>query len=309
MALPKISVLIAVNDHPALDDVLDALSKQTVCKSEFEIIIAPTKFASHDVIAEIEPLARKLAMDNVVIVDRTESGRASANNSCLKNSRASTIVFLADDMVPAPEFLAQHIKFHQDNAALTAIGIGPAVFLPELRSDPFLRWMDDSGSLFGISFTKAPVNLPEEFFYVANASIKRDLVDIVGFFDERFPTDAWEDFDYGIRLNRYGAHSHFLDKAVCYHEHLVELEERRDALKRAGQAALLIERLHPGCHNWRQKAFGSDWSDKFDELISWLKYRVNNTNENRECYYKTTMNLAFTRGYRNERSRVLRKFG
>lgn len=86
-------------------------------------------------------------------------------------------------MVIPPRSLVEglsRLRFHEANPELHSVGIGGGVCPAELRKNAFRRWLEDSGEQFGVSFTTGVEHFPGNFFYVANSSVKRELLGRAG---------------------------------------------------------------------------------------------------------------------------------
>jgi GT2 family glycosyltransferase len=180
------------------------------------------------------------------------TGRAIANNLAATHATGELLIFLADDFEPSPGLVAAHAAYHRMNPDIDAAGIGPALFPDELRRDVFVRWQEDSGQIFGVPMRRAMAVWPRTFFYAANASIKKRKFDALRGFNEHFPYDAWEDYEFGLRWVASGGYSQFIAGATATHRHAVSFDERCAAMARAGASARVLESLHPNLnHAWR----------------------------------------------------------
>lgn len=65
--------------------------------------------------------------------------------------------------------------------------------------------------------------MPENFFYVGNASVKRHFLREAGRLDERFQYHAWDDFELGQRLIKLGMKASFIPQAAAEHMHAISL--------------------------------------------------------------------------------------
>ena len=290
------SVVVALNPHdndPAV--VFDAYLHQTLPATSFEVIVADGGTRSGVAQAHAEHL-RAFPASPVRLIAAGRPGRAAANNAGARAARSDLLVFVADDFVPAPTLVRAHVEFHRHLRA-PAVGVGPAFFTAELREDPFCRWLEDSGRLFGTPFRIAEQRWSREFFYVGNASIARALFERVGAFDEAFRHDLFDDFEFGLRLAATGARTHYLPKAVAWHDHAVTLPERAQAMRRSGVAARHCEARHVAFR---------PWADAVKQPLAELAAAVRRTGESalaaateatRGEWYLAQMDLAFAEGY------------
>ena len=290
------SVVIALNPHENdLEGVLEAYLHQSAPASSFEVIVvnggaregAAGAYAKH---------RRAFPHTPVRLIEIEKHGRAAANNAGAGAARSELIVFMADDFIPCTTLVRAHIEFHR-HASARAVGIGPAFFVDRLREDLFRRWLEDSGLLFGTPFRIAGNNWPQGFFYVGNASMQRSLFRELGGFDEVFDYDLADDFEFCLRLRRFGVPTHFLPKARAWHDHEFALADRLEALRRSGKAARHISARHGRIAQWStvceqpldDVVLAARRAEEHDALAS--------TPETRAAKFQSLLNLAFAQGF------------
>ncbi|MBK7474343.1 MAG: glycosyltransferase [Betaproteobacteria bacterium] len=217
--------------------------------------------------------------------------RAAANNLAASRAAGEILIFLADDFDPAPGLVAAHVAYHALNPDPDAVGIGPGLFPEELRQDFFARWAEDSGHIFGVPMRRVMAVWPRDYFYAGNASIRREKFDALGGFDERFPHDAWDDHEFGLRWAASGGYSQFLAAATATHRHAVSFAERCTAMEHAGESARVLEQIHPDLeHGWRAMLRGGPQVLRTVPATdapehAWI------------AYFSEHLNAAFRRGY------------
>jgi len=281
---------VTLDKAAGIPSLLRALAAQTVPPEAFEVAIEGDVPA-----AEME---RHVEHAPRVTYEHVPHGcRAAYRNRGLARTHAPVAVFLADDFVPAPAWLEHHLRLHERRPEETAAGIGPGLFTAAFRDDPFMRWLEDSGSLFGVSFTR-PDPRRASFFYGANVSVKRRLLDRAGPFDERFRHHAWDDYEMGRRLFALGMTVDFLPDASCIHEHDVTFDERSRAVGRGGESAAVFEQLHPPPHPWRPLVGVSAWRLGLRVAGARLRALATGSDAARGALYQALMDRAFVAGYR-----------
>src|SRR5690606_31218972 len=144
----EISIIVCACDD-RIAATLQALSKQTAPSEQFEVILIDA-FESDSMQEEVDKFLA-LGTPKIQISARRVSnpGRATSNNLGLKLARAPIVVFIAGDFVPSKTFVEAHLRFHKERPDERSVGVGGALFPPELRNTDFRRWLEDSGSLFG----------------------------------------------------------------------------------------------------------------------------------------------------------------
>lgn len=133
---------------------------------------------------------------------------ASARNKGIVESIGSIIAFTDSDCIPDPNWLAEHERAHTNGAEV----VGGSVSL-----DGENYWAQgDNVSMFHDFVREHP---PGDRFVLPtlNLSVKRSVVDIVGYMDESFPGAAAEDSDWAIRMRLAGFRLNFSPAAVVRH--------------------------------------------------------------------------------------------
>lgn len=290
------SVIVALNPHHNdLAVVFDAYFGQTADSASFEVIVVNGGARDH-VDRVYDEHRRRFPRTPVRLLNVDGNGRAAANNAGAQSSRSDLLLFVGDDFIPAATLVRAHIELHRNLLRGTGVGIGPSFFPDALRLDPFRCWLEDSGQLFGVPFRLAAAHWPRKFFYAGNASIDRELVDRVGGFDAALH-DTGDDFEFGLRLSPTGACSHFLPKAVAWHDHPVTLPERLEAHRRSGECARNIIARHGEIAQW-SKFLAQPLADfAAAALEAEDGHRTAPSPVSRIARYEALLELAFAEGY------------
>jgi len=211
--------------------------------ADFEVIVVDAE-PRRSISTAIEQARKKAngALDiQYLMIDK--ASRAAFNNFGVAQAKAELIVFCCNDFVPSPKYLEAHLRFHEQHPEPQFVGIGPGMFPDHQRKvSVFLRWLEDSGKLFGFSFTDKDVKMPSSYFGVFNASLKKDFFVEAVCFDECFPYPAWDDYEMGVRLTRNGMTSSLIPEAIAIHDHLVTFSERFQSVYRAGKSVAIFAR-------------------------------------------------------------------
>jgi GT2 family glycosyltransferase len=296
--MPKISFLIATDDHPPdLDRFFGALISQTLPPTDYEIVIVDST-RSHDYAAAYDRArARKDARLRLHFETIDKGGRAKAHNRGLQLCRAPIVLFFADDNLAMPQTAEVHLRFHETNPDLHQVGVGSMILAEELRSH-FTTWLERSGELFGVPFSDDMTSVPENFFYVGNSSVKREFLLAAGPLDENFRYHAWDDYELGLRMSKLGMKANFLPQAKAEHIHAISLADRCRTMTRAGESATVFERKYGGDQSWHRKCRVPPWRLRLDGLISLLGYAILRRERHLISYYRARLDASFVAGYR-----------
>jgi GT2 family glycosyltransferase len=295
---PKISFLIATDDHPPdLDRFFDSLMRQTLAPTDYEcIIIDPSR--THDYAPAYERALRRKAESLRLHYEPIEKGgRARAYNRGLALCRAPIVLFFGDDYLAGPKTAETHLQFHRQHPDRALVGVGAAILVDELRTH-FSVWAEESGELYGVPFSKDMKSVPDSFFYIGNTSVKRDFLQQAGWFDESFQFHAWDDFELGLRMRRLGMKSTYLPEATAEHVHDLPLEERCRVMVQAGQCAAVFDRKYGGPQPWHPKCRIPPWWHRTLALRSRLKFAVRGRESDLIAYYRRRLDASFVAGYR-----------
>lgn len=247
----KLSVIVfcdPVHDNSG-EELLAAYINQSLAHCDFEVVVVDN---CDRIQIEREALRINATIPsfNLRYVKTEAPGRAAALNTGIALTEAPLIAILADDAVPSYTALQSFVEFHEGNRHPLAVAIGPTLFREPLRRDPLRRWLEDSGTQFGVPMRTTFSAWPQQFFFSGNCCMKRELFPHVGWFDERFPWITWDDFEFGTRLIAVGGYSQLVVGALAWHEHYVTLTERAGAMRKGGHAAVIHESIGSLSRAW-----------------------------------------------------------
>ena len=242
------SAIVAINPHDeAFRPTLDAWATQAGA-GPYEVIVMHNG-SRPDVREAYEAHRAAMPSTPVRLIDCDVVGRAAANNAGVRESRGDLLLFVADDFRPGRTLVAAHRRFHE-HAATPIVGVGAGFFARDHRAQAFQRWLEDSGMLFGMAFPLAGFEWRAEYFYVGNSSMARSTFDAVGWFDERFRHDLFDDFEWSRRMEQRAIPTRYVPRAYAWHDHDVSIEYRLQALTRMGEALRIYEGSWEGPRPW-----------------------------------------------------------
>lgn len=250
----------------ALSETLAALAAQDVTGFETVVVVdgtqvpAPSRGSG---LSHGSGLSRSDALVRPVVLVQPQRGPGAARNRGVAHGERPLVLFLGDDMVPAPDLVRRHLEAHQRHLARfgdrQTVVLGRAHWHPAVASGRCQRWLERSGAQFDYNAVRGPEAHFAQF-YSCNVSMWRDLFVAVGGFDERF-SFAYEDLDLGYRLDQLGMRLVHVPEAVTWHRHAYDLPalHRRFRLVGEGEHAMAVK------HPWFEPYFVSRWTPALDE--------------------------------------------
>jgi len=239
------SLIIPVyNGKDILVKCLGRLFDQTYDRSEYEIIVIDDGSAdgtdrSFKSMAENAPC-------EVRYFQQDHKGPAAARNLGITNAKGELILLLGADMMAARTLLEEHVSWHKKYAEGNVAVLGHIAWPPDMKVTPFLEWLEQ-GPQFGYPKIKDFEDVPYDFFYSSNISLKKRFLLENGLFDEDFPYAAFEDVELGYRLQKKGLRIVYNDKAMAYHEHRIDKKSFGKRSFLAGRSLRIFHQKHPEC--------------------------------------------------------------
>lgn len=226
--------LCTYNRAQLLGRVLDACFEQTVSSDAYEVVLVND--GSRDATAEVIAAAQNRATCAFTVIDQPNAGLAHARNAGIARARGERIIFIDDDVLPVPVFVAQHLLSHARRPA--AIVRGAVVNTESFERLPTPTW--------------TLANYSANFFWTSNVSLPLQTLRAVGNFTESFAEYGWEDIELGLRLRAAGVRGVFNPYALAFHHKPRPRATRVDAMLRQARAqartAVQLRALHP---TWR----------------------------------------------------------
>ena len=241
-----ISVIIPTyNRIEKLLKVLGSLEMQDLDKTFFEVIVVDDG-STDSTESDLRTFMGKTAL-SIKYFKQANKKQGAARNLGLRHAKMPLIVFIGDDIMPSPNFLGEHLNFHQKNNRDGKNSlIGYTTWPEDMRTTPFMRYINEYGYQFGYSLIHGNGPLPFNFFYTSNISIPKALLDALEHvFDEDFDTYGWEDAEVGYRLEKSGMRLFYNPDAVAYHDHPMNIVSFRRRQYNVGMASRIFLKRHP----------------------------------------------------------------
>ena len=241
----EVSVIIPVyNRENILKKCIDHLLNQTYSHSEYEIIIVDDGSAE-----EKSTKIKKMAQQSPGVLRyyrQEHRGPASARNFGIKVAEGRILLMLGADIISTETLIAEHAAWHREYAGENIAVLGQIKWSPSIKMTPFLRWLE-YGPQFGYPLIKDFKEVPYNFFYSSNISLKKQFLIDNGLFDEDFPFASYEDIELGYRLLKKGLRIVYSDKAVAYHEHHIDKKSFRKRSEIVAVSLKIFHEKHPEC--------------------------------------------------------------
>ncbi len=198
---PRVSVVVPTYRRPELlARCLAALAAQALPPVDYEVVIADDA-ASDATRRQVAEFASRVAFAVRYVPVTGRHGPAAARNAGWRAARGPLIAFTDDDTIPQPGWLASGAGALERDAELAAVTGQVIVPLPPAPTD----------------YERNESGLETAEFVTANCFCRREVLEELDGFDERF-TAAWrEDSDLHFRLLERGAKRRKVPEAVVVH--------------------------------------------------------------------------------------------
>jgi len=239
----ELSVIIPTRDRAGtLAGTLNAIA--TLAGSDAIEVVVVDDGSADDTAAAVQRATESLPLELRFVRRPEPGGPGAARNRGIEAATAGAVLFLGDDMRPTGDLLVRHLEHHRSNPGRTDGLLGRIV--PSAASDsPFARWLHEGGKQFAFASIEASAPVPPRYFYAANCSLKRALVEEVGGFDERF-SFGHEERELAERLNRAGLRLRYDPAALAEHEHPTDLDLTLRRMRDFGRSYRSLTDLLPG---------------------------------------------------------------
>ena len=287
-------VIPTYNRLDMLVRVLDALARQSGAP-EFEVIVVND--GSKDDTERV--MSRR---PGITFLSQANSGPGAARNRGVAASKGQFVVFIGDDTVPEPRFLAEHARVHAESGGKPLVAcLGYTGWPAGDRVTAFMDYINDYGLQFGYRLIRDGDVVPFNFFYTSNISIDRALL-AAHPFDTTFPSAAWEDIELAFRLDALGLKIHYNAAAVTRHHHPMTVDSFARRQYTVGRSGAIFYSKHPelghflGVHELETRRLADD------RQLTWLRRRARLGERfrllARPAVFETLMREHYLRGLR-----------
>jgi hypothetical protein len=257
----KFSMLIQVDQRLNYSEVLPRLHHLKSLHTQGEVLIitdksVPYKMKSFHINPWIE----------VKLISKKDRSRARKMNHLLSEAKGEIIILKGDDFEMNDSVIQSHLNFHTEDPSISSLCFGMAFIK---NKTIYNAWLEKKGFLFGIPFKKNASYRKKEmgFFYAANTSMKREIFEKVGMFNDACEFDCTDDWLMWKEMKKYGCHFFHVPTCDVEHIHDVSMRDR------------FVARVHTGWNashlNITAKKIKADIDIKVKELHQALSNNLN----------------------------------
>lgn len=202
-------VIPTYNRLSRLKQVLSAIEQQTYPLSKIEVVVVSD--GSTD--GTDEYLRQANTSLNLRFVPQQNAGPAAARNNGFRSASGEYILFIDDDVIPAPNLVAAHMELLAGHHDLVVLG--PMINPPDFTFAPWVAWEQEMLEKQYAAMRRGDWPATARQFYTGNTSLARKILVDSGGFDERFRRA--EDIELAYRIAKQGVTFTFTMNAVGYH--------------------------------------------------------------------------------------------
>ena len=211
---PDVSVVVPTyNRSDRLRRVLQSLDRQITTTYEarafsFDVVVV-SDGSTDDTVEMAEKLVTRYPLQ---VLQQENSGPAAARNRGVQATTGRIIVFIDDDVIPAPGCLRAHFSRH--DASRDLVVIGPMLTPGDADLSPWVAWEQHQLYKQYERFAAGEPAYPRQF-YTGNASLLRTAFEEAGGFDTAFRRA--EDVELALRMGQRGQSFVFEPDAEAHH--------------------------------------------------------------------------------------------
>jgi len=207
----RVSIIIPTyNRIERLKRVLAALERQNYALNNFEVVVV-SDGSSDGTDEYLHALTTPL---HLLTVMQPNQGVAAARNFGVRHAIGDIVLFIDDDVVPAPQLSSEHVRIHNAQAN-NVIVLGPMLTPAGFCMSPWVRWEQSMLAKQYHAMLSGKYEPTARQFYTGNTSLARAHLLASGGFDENFRRA--EDVELAYRLAERGLQFVFNPDAIGYH--------------------------------------------------------------------------------------------
>ena len=206
-----LSVIVPTHNRQSfLPGLLASLAVQTHPAERWELILVDD--GSSDSTREYLELGSGRRPLRMSCIFQTQQGPAAARNAGARKAMGRGLLFLDDDMIAAPQLVAEHARRHR--GAPDAVVIGH-LSVPAAGREPWSAWEDAQVARHYAALDSGRRTPGPRDFFSGNCSVASPLFNSVLGYNTTLKRA--EDLELGYRLLGAGAHFHYAAAADSLH--------------------------------------------------------------------------------------------
>jgi GT2 family glycosyltransferase len=248
--VPRVSVIVTTfNGAARLPLLFAALDRQTLPREDFEIVVADDHSSDETAaVAAAHPGVR-------VITAPASYGQPRASNLGVSIAAAPVIAFTDDDTVPSVDWLERGLA----RMEATPSGLFAGRIVLQLPEPPTVAALVDLGR----GYLNQEDHVAEGFGATANLWMRRDVLDTLGGFDDRFLAQG-HDRDFGERALESGIVMAYAEDVMLEHPARSRARDLAKVAYRLGRGAPELRNYSVGRLTqlkpfWRQSRYYRPW--------------------------------------------------
>ncbi|HSL43688.1 MAG TPA: glycosyltransferase [Anaerolineales bacterium] len=259
-------IIPTYNRAEKLRNCLDALSSQTQPVPDFEVVVVVD--GSTD--GTLEMLASLETPFALQVIRQPNAGQPAALNRGAAESTGRTCIFLDDDIVVTPRFVAEHLCLHHERELVVGIGQITLTLLPD--ADWFARGFAQSWLDHYAAFNQGRRQPDWDDCYGGNMSVSRAAFLAVG----GNVTDLRRGYDVELayRLKEYGCSFEYLPEALGNQQESKGFRELAADAELAGEGSVALARRHPATE---MKLFRHFYENRRSWILLWRFLSITHT--------------------------------
>ncbi|MBT4119575.1 MAG: glycosyltransferase family 2 protein [Candidatus Peribacter sp.] len=257
--MPLLSVIIPTHNRAnILEKCLTHLESQTIAE-DIEVIVIND--VQND--KEYERIANSAWQIPVSFETISPCHQGVARNKGVQKARSSTLLFIGDDILLAPDACALHVEAHEHASTPIAV-LGSIEWAHDIEVTAVMKWLMQSGWQFGYPKIQKyaggilPKNMQHQYSYTANISLPTEVAERISFRDD-IALYGWEDVEWGNRLKNAGVRVYFESKSLGFHHHVITMEDSLRRMETIGKAAVVLAKAVPEFdrlpRGWKKMAY------------------------------------------------------